>query len=70
LREDVYSKASQDPRDKGKTGLFEVQSPIGAALFPSLPRLKAMLWRAVVRPRNHCNLPSQAVADEAKQGDE
>jgi hypothetical protein len=54
----------------GKTGLFEVQSPIGAALFPSLPRLKAVLWRVVVRPRNHCNLPSQAVADEAKQGDE
>jgi hypothetical protein len=70
LREGVYGKASQDPRDMGKTGLFEVQSPIGAARFPSLPRLKAMLWRAVVRPRNQCNLPSQAVADEAKQGDE
>ena len=24
LSEDVYGNASQDPRDKGKTGLFEV----------------------------------------------
>jgi hypothetical protein len=38
--EDVYVDALQDPHDKGKAGLLETQSPIGAACPPSLPRLK------------------------------
>jgi hypothetical protein len=41
--ENVYGEASQDLRDMGKTGLFEVQSPIGTTCSPLLPRMKAML---------------------------
>lgn len=34
LSEDMWGKVSLDPRDKGKTGLFETQSPIGTTFFP------------------------------------
>ena len=56
LVEDMCANASQDPHDRGKTGLFKTQSPIGAACPPSLPRLEAMSRCALVKPLGQCNL--------------
>ena len=56
LDEDMYANASQDPHDRGKAGLFETQSPIGATGPPSLPCLKAMPRCALVETRDQGNL--------------
>jgi len=56
LVEDMCANASQDPHDRGKTGVFETQSPIGATWPPSLPCLKAMPRCARVEARDQGNL--------------
>jgi hypothetical protein len=56
LSEDMWDKALLDPRDRGKTGLFETQSPIGTPCSPSLPCLKAMSRCVMVKGLDCDNL--------------
>ncbi len=61
---------SQDPRDKGKTGLFETECPIVEGWPPSVEHLKPMPACALGEPRALCNLHTWGMADEVMQGHE
>src|SRR5258708_34522119 len=62
LSEDMRDKASNDPRDRGKTGLFETQSAIKTPRSPSLPGLQAMSRDDMVKGFNRDHIFTVSVA--------